>query len=101
MGHGFKNGDQLLALFVAALRAFLKPGHPLFDAIKVGNHQFCVDGVSIANGINRPVDVCHLTIETAQHVKDGVGFANVCQKLVAQALALAGAAHQASNIDNL
>ena len=38
-------------------------------------------------------------LETAQDVDDGVGFADIGEELVAQALAAAGAAHQAGDVD--
>lgn len=38
-------------------------------------------------------------LETAQHVHDGIDLANVAEKLVAQAFALRGTAHQTCNVD--
>ena len=35
------------------------------------------------------------------HVEDGVDLADVAEELVAEALALAGAAHQAGDVDEL
>ena len=44
----------------------------------------------------------HVVIyKAAHHVDDGVGLANVGQKLVAQALARAGTRYQTGNIDKL
>ena len=40
-------------------------------------------------------------IETAEHVQDGVRFAYVGQELVAQALPLACALHQAGDVDDV
>ena len=51
-------------------------------------------------GSTVPVDVGHVAVlEAAQHVGDGVDLADVGEELVAQALALAGAAHQAGDVD--
>ena len=38
-------------------------------------------------------------VETAHHVGDGVDFADVGEELVAEPLALGGAAHQACDVD--
>ena len=40
-------------------------------------------------------------VETAQHVQYGIGLADVGQELVAEAFALAGALHQAGDVDNV
>ena len=42
-----------------------------------------------------------VVLEAAHHVDDGVGLADVGQKLVAQAFALAGTGHQTGDIDKL
>ena len=42
-----------------------------------------------------------VVVEAAKHVDDGVALADVGQELVAQAFALAGALHEAGNIDDV
>ena len=42
-----------------------------------------------------------LIVEAAEHMNDGIGLANVGQKLITQTLALACALHQAGNVHNL
>ena len=42
-----------------------------------------------------------VVVETADHVDDGVGHADVAQKLVAQALAPAGSLHQTGDVHKL
>ena len=42
-----------------------------------------------------------VVLEAAHHVRDRVDFADMRQKLIAQALALRGAGHQARDIDEL
>ena len=37
--------------------------------------------------------------EAAQHIGDGVYFADVCQKLIAQPFAFGGAFYKARNVD--
>src|SRR3546814_6206717 len=53
-------------------------------------------GLGIAERVDRALDVGHLALEAAQHVDDGVDLADVGEKLVAEALALGGAAHERS-----
>jgi hypothetical protein len=54
------------------------------------------DGVHLASHVD---DV--LVLEAAHHVDDGIGLADVAEELVAQALALAGAGHQAGDVHEL
>src|SRR3546814_16448206 len=62
-----------------------------------GFYDFDVgDGIDLAGYVD---DVG--VFEAAHHVDDGVGFADVRQELVAQAFALAGAGHQAGDVDEL
>ena len=53
-------------------------------------------------GFDRAVDVDDVGIvEAAHHVDDGGGLADVAEELVAEALAGAGAAHEAGDVDEL
>ena len=75
-------------------------GEPLLDALEVGQHQLGLDGLGVGERIDPALDVGDVGIlEAAQHVGDGVALADVGEELVAEALALAGAAHQAGDID--
>src|SRR3546814_13928919 len=58
-------------------------------------------GLGIAERVDRALDVGHLALEAAQHVDDGVDLADVGEKLVAEALALGGAAHESGDVDEL
>ena len=87
---------------VAALGPLLEVGQALLQQIEVGQHQFGLDDLGVAYRIDRARDVGHVGIlEAAQHMGDGVDLADVPEELVAQALALGGALHQAGDIDEL
>ena len=68
--------------------------------LQVGQRQFGLDDFDVGDGVDLAGDVDHVRVfEAAHHVDDGVGFADVREELVAQALALAGAGHQAGDVD--
>ena len=75
-------------------------GDALFQAFKVGEHQFGFDRVGVGNRVDLALDMGDVVIlETAQNVNDGVDFADIGKKLVAQPFALRRAAHQSGDID--
>ena len=91
-----------LGLAVAGLRLLLHAAYAALYGLQVAQLQLGVDHLLVAHGVDCAVDVGHVVVvEAAQHVNDGIGLAYVGQKLVAQALALAGAFHKAGNVDNL
>lgn len=68
--------------------------------LEVGEHQLGLDGLGVGNRIDAALDMGDVAVfEAAQHMHDGIDFANVGEELVAQAFALRRAAHQAGNID--
>ncbi|MNL33649.1 hypothetical protein D3C87_1555740 [compost metagenome] len=72
----------------------------LFHRGQVGQRQFGVDDFDVRQRIHLARHVDHVRIlEAAHDVRDGVGFADIGQELVAQALALGRARHQAGDID--
>ena len=78
-----------------ALLAFLRAG-------EVGEDEFGVDDLDVAHGIDRAADVVNIRVlETAHHLHDGVHLADVAEKLVAQALAAARAAHESGDVHEL
>jgi hypothetical protein len=84
----------------ADLGALLQSGDALFQAFQVGQHQFHLDDLEIAERVDAALDVDDVAVlEAAGHEGHGVAVADVGQELVAQALALAGAAHQAGDVD--
>src|SRR5690606_41176919 len=61
-----------------------------------------VDDLDVGHGIDAAGHVDDvLVFETAHDVDDGVGLADVGEELVAQALALGRARHQAGDVDEL
>ena len=70
-----------------------------FNTFHIGQHELCVDGIGICNGINVVRDMHHITIfKTADHMGNGIGLADIGQKLIAQPLALACAFDQPSDV---
>ena len=94
------DGELGLRVLVAALRLLASRIDALLEAVEIGQHQLGLDRLGVAHRIDPALDVGHVGIlETAQHVHDGVDLADVGEELVAQPLALRGAAHQAGDID--
>ncbi len=61
-----------------------------------------LDHLDVGDRVDLAGHVDHVVVlEAAHHVDDGVGLADVGQELVAQAFALAGAGHQARDVDEL
>ena len=64
--------------------------------------QLSVDDFLVADRIDAAIDMHDaVVVEAPQHMYDGVALADVGEELVAQALALACAFHEACNIDNV
>ena len=71
----------------------------LLQRLQVGQHQFGVDDLGIAHRVDAALHMRHVRIlEAAHDVRDGIGLADIGQELVAQPLALGGAAHEAGNV---
>ena len=80
--------DQLGRLVPALLHRF-----------HIGEDQLQVDGLNIPGGVHAAVHVDDVVVlKAAHHVHDGVAFPDVGKKLVAQALAMAGALYQSGDI---
>ena len=89
------------ALSLSPPRArFCRLGSALFQAVEIGQHQLGLDRLGVADRIDAAFDMGDVGIlEAAQHVDDGIDLADIGEELVAQALALAGAAHQPGDVD--
>ena len=75
---------------------------PLFGGLQICQREFRLDHLDIRNRVDLACHVDDVVIlEAAHHVDDRVGFANVREKLVAQALALTGTRHQPGDVDEL
>jgi hypothetical protein len=84
---------------VAAARALHQALRPLLQAVEVGEHQLRLDRLGVADRVDAALDMGDVAIlEAAQHMDDRVHLADVRQELVAQALALGGAAHQPGDV---
>ena len=75
-----------------------------FDALEVGEGKFDVDDFDIAEGINAAADVEDFFApgcfgEAADDLKDGIDFADVGEKLVAEAFTDAGTFDNAGDIN--
>src|SRR5665213_1660991 len=97
--------DQLLVLVGRRGRSFerlLGALDPLVDGLQILETQLGVDGADIGHRIDPSLDVDDVVVlETANHVRDRVGLADVGQKLIAETLALRGAAHEARDVDEV
>ena len=72
----------------------------LFQAVEIGEHQLGLDGLDIGQRRDLAFDMGDVGIlKAAHHMRDRVDLADGGEKLVAEALALRGAAHQAGDID--
>ena len=81
---------------------FSRLGRRFSRRVEVGQHQFGLDDLGVAHRVDVARDMCHVAVlEAAQHMGDGVDLADIGQELVAQALALGGALHQAGDVDEL
>jgi hypothetical protein len=74
----------------------------LLHGVEIGEQQFGVDDVNVMEGIDGAGDVDDLgVVEAADDVCDGIGGADVAEKLVAQAFALGCALDQAGDVDSI
>ena len=90
------------AFLVAALHGLLALVDAALHHLDVGHDQLQVDDVDVPQGIGAALHMGDVAVlEAADHVDDGVGGADVGQELVAQALTLAGALHEAGDVDEL
>lgn len=83
-------------------RLLLEPGQDLLDGLEVGEDQLGVDRLDVVLGRDLAVDVYDvLVLEGADDLADRVGLTDVREELVAQALTLGGAAHDARDVDEV
>lgn len=99
----FQHGNQLGGFLVIARLGGLGVAlQGLFDRTQVSEGQFGVDDFDIGDGVDLARHVHDVLVFKAAHdVRDGVGFADVGEELVAQAFALGCARHQARDVDEL
>jgi hypothetical protein len=89
-------------LVVARARRLHVAVQALFHRGQIGQAKLGLDDLDVGDRVDLAGDVDDvLVLETAHHVDDGVGLADMAEELVAQALALAGPGHQAGDVDEL
>ena len=101
LGHG-KLGCELLV----AARLLLELGDLLLQRLNVGEDELGHDRVGVPGRVHEVGRATNLTHdvgvgEVADDLADGIRLADVCQELVAQALALGGALHKAGDVHEL
>ena len=80
----------------------LQPRDRLLDGLQVGQDQLGLDRRDVVAGVDLAVDVGDVLVaEDPGHLADRRRLADVREELVAQALALGGAAHDAGDVDEL
>ena len=98
----FQNRHQFDRLFVAGTRGF---GHPLQGFLnrgQIGQTQFGLNHFNVSNWVDLAGHVNHIGVfKTTHHIDGGIGFANVCQKFIAQTFTRAGTCHQTGDVDKL
>ena len=73
----------------------------VFNGFEVLELEFGVDDFLVANGVDRTVNVHHVAVvEAAEHMDDGISFADVAQELVAEAFALRGTLHESGDVND-
>ncbi len=91
-----------LRFLVALLRLLDQIRHAPLEAVEIGEHQLGFDGVGIGGRVDPPFDMGDVAaFEAAQHVDDRIDFADVREELVAEPFALACAANEAGDVDEL
>src|SRR5690606_12673295 len=95
-------GDGLLLQRVAALGGAAGAIEALLHRVEILEDELGLDGGDVRRGIDAVVDVDDvLVLEAADDVRDGVRLADVAEEGVAAALALARAADEAGDVDEL
>ena len=92
--------ERVLRLLVAALRLLLQRVDAPLQAVEIGEHQLGLDRLDVGDRIDAALHMGDVAVlEAAHHMGDGVDLADVGEELVAEPLALRGAAHQAGDVD--
>ena len=95
---GLDRGGQVLV----ALGLLLQPRDRLLQRLQVGQDQLGLDRLDVAGRVDLAVDVGDVLVaEDAGHLADRGRLPDVGEELVAQALALRGAADDAGDVDEL
>ena len=90
---GSQSGAQkpvlIQRILIAAPQLFAQRRQPPLNALHIGQHEFGLNRLGIGDRINPALDMGDVAIfKTAQHMGNGITFADIGEKLVAQALTL-------------
>jgi hypothetical protein len=86
--HALHDRQQFGRVLVARTRLLVLAVDGFFDRAHVGQRQLGLDHFDVVHRADLAGHVDHVVVfEAAHHIDDGVGFADVRQELVAQALA--------------
>ncbi len=100
IAHTLEQGKFRPGVLLAALGELGHAQDAAFDGLEIRQRQLGVDDVDVTQRIDVAADVHDVVVlETAHHHADGIGLADVGEKLVAQPLALRGAGDQPGDID--
>lgn len=92
--------DILGGFLVAAAGFFGALFFLAFEGGEVGEDEFGIDDLDIAEGVNRSHIVNDVfVLEATHHVDDGIDFADIGEEFVAEALALAGPGDESGDVD--
>ena len=92
--------ELLLGVLVVALGLLGQVIDALLAGFEIGEHQLGLDDLDVGERIDLAFDMGDVVIDEAAHdVRDGIGFADGGEELVAEAFALGGALHQTRDID--
>ena len=96
------SGLELCCGNLVATGVLLEAGQRLLNGAHVGKNQLGLDGLDVAGGVHATINMHDVgVVEVADDLADGVGLADVGQKLVAQAFTLRCTGNQAGNVDEL
>ena len=71
-----------------------------FQAFEIGQHQFGLDDLDVADRIDRALDMDDVAVGEAAHdMSDRIDLPDMSEKLVAEPLASGRTAHQTGDVD--
>ena len=95
----FQKPVRLHRLFVSAFELAHEVGAAFLDTFKVREHQLGFDHTGIGHGVHAAIHMGDVVIfKTAQHMGDGVAFADIGKELVAEPLPLRRAFDEACDV---
>ena len=97
-----QNGQLLGGFFVARAGNFAHAVNGFFNRAQVGQTQLGLNHFNVGNRVHFVGHMDDVVVfKATHHIHDGIGFADVRQKLVAQAFTGAGTGHQPGDVHKL